>query len=236
VAFIMGVLDAFADHGLDAGRGPLLGSSAGAWAAAARVTGVGFEEIMEAWEAHQWNRPIRVIDITRPLFGDRRDARVTGIALQAPFMRRVQVSGAVHPLADVVAASSSPPRMAKPHRIGVYRYVDSVARFTSADRSPGARLHVVVTPLGGKVLGRLGWFAERTTRYEMTRWQIRHGGAQLFVRPTRAIARLVDDTEALFRIGMARETYPMAYELGVRCLERFRDRHPDLAEEFLTDG
>src|SRR6185312_1029745 len=100
-------------------------------------------------------------------------------------------------------------------------------RFTSADRSPAARLHVVVTPLGGKVLGRLGEFAERTTRYEMTRWRARHGGAQLFVRPTRAIARLVDDTEALFRIDTARETYPMANQLGEQCLDRFRFRHPD---------
>lgn len=231
----MGVLDAFRDQGLDVSGGPLMGSSAGAWSAAARVSGIHFEQIMEAWEDHQWNRPVRVIDITRPLFGDRRDARVTGIALRLPSIRRVAVSGATHPLADVVAASSSPPRMAEPHRIGVYRYVDSVARFTSADRSPAARLHVVVTPLGGKVLGRLGGFAERTTRYEMTRWRARHGGVQLFVRPNRAIARLVDDTRALFRIGTARETYPMAYELGGHCLERFRLRHPDLAEELLTD-
>lgn len=231
VAFNFGVADAFIGGGLPMADGPMLGSSAGAWTAASLATGTPFEEVMTAWDQYQRPRPIRVIEISRPLFGDRKDARVTGVAVHVPLLRRVTLSGSRYPLADVVAASSSPPPMARPHRIGLNHYIDHVARYSSADLSPGGRLHVVITPLGGRVLGRLGWAAERTARYEMGRWQQRHRGVLLFVRPNRAIAELCDSIDSLFSTQVARVAYPLAHQLGIRSLERFKDNHPELADE-----
>ena len=68
----------------------------------------------------------RVIELTSSLFGDLHDARVTGMAIQLPFGRRTALSGEDHALADVVAASSSPPKFAHPHKIGGRRYIDAL--------------------------------------------------------------------------------------------------------------
>ncbi len=233
MAFNAGVADALVDSGIRVADGPMIGSSAGSWTASSLVCGLTFDDVLDAWESHQMDRPVRVIDIARPLYGDRKDNRVTGMAIHLPLMIRVGISGATHTLADVVAASSSPPRMASPHRIGIHHYIDSVTRYSAADRSPEARLQVVVTPLGGRVLGHLGWIAERTTRYEMSRWRQRYGGALLFVRPTRAIAELCEDSNSLFRMDVARATYPLSYQLGLECAARFKARHPELAAEIV---
>lgn len=232
VAFNCGVTDALIDYGLPVAGGPMIGSSAGAWTAAALATGANFDDVMGAWERHLSDRPARVIEISRELFGDRKDHRVTGVAIQLPLMRRTALRGSRYPLADIVAASSSPLRLARPHRIGLSYYIDNVTRFSSADLSPAARLQLVITPLGGRVLGRLGWVAERSTRYEMRRWKERHHGILLFVRPNRAIAELCEDTNSLFSLDVARATYPLAYQLGLSSLDRFKANHPDVAAQW----
>ena len=66
----------------------------------------------------------RVIDLTRPLFGDARDARVSTAAIRLPVLYPTILSGADHDLADLVAASSSPPRdrrTAPPRRPPLHR-------------------------------------------------------------------------------------------------------------------
>jgi hypothetical protein len=207
----------------------MLGTSAGSWTAAALATGVTFEQIMDLWARRKGRAPARVIELSEALFGDRRDGRVEAAVIQLPTLRRIILSGQRHSLADLVAASSSPPRLAVPHRIGRFRYVDAgVMRNVSADRAQRADVLVLVTPIGGRVLGRYGRMSEQVTYYEMTRWRQRTGGDVLYVRPPRAIAELVHNRDALFDLDVAARTFPLARELGLRCVERFQRRHPRL--------
>ena len=139
-------------------RGTMLGTSAGAYAAAALTQGTTLDEVAGAWAAagRLGPRPA-IIKAIRPLFGDAHDGRVGGVACLLPTHWRRILSGAHYPLADVVAASSSPLGMAAPHRIGRHRYVDAgMIRLTSADLAPAADLLVVVAPVAGPHMGRLG--------------------------------------------------------------------------------
>jgi predicted acylesterase/phospholipase RssA len=210
----------------------MLGTSAGAWTAAALATDTTLEQIMECWADNERGRNTRrVIELTEALFGNRHDERVAGVAIRLPACRRVVVPGSRYRIADVVAASSSPPRLAEPHRIDGSRYIDAgITRNTSVDRARPARVLIVVAPLAGRVMGPLGRVQEQITRYEMTRWRRRVGGQILFVRPTRAIAALAGRRVAgLFDRDAAPNVQRAAYDLGTRCAERFRDRHPDTA-------
>ena len=140
------------------------------------------------------------------------------------------LTGSDHDLADLVAASSSPPRVAVPHRIDGHRYIDAgIVTTTSADRAAPADLLVVVAPMAGPVLGRLGAASERMVAFELMRWRMT-GGHVLYIRPNRAVGALAGTRPTdVLDTAIAEPTYRAAYELGTRCAERFRNRHPRLA-------
>ncbi|MBV8952000.1 MAG: hypothetical protein JOZ99_14070 [Actinobacteria bacterium] len=236
ISFEMGVVAGLRDAGIPVEQGPMLGTSAGAWTAASVAAGVTYDELMSRSESqYRAGEPARVIDMTRAVFGDRRDSRVSGMAIQLPLGARRMLRGVRYPLAEIVAASSSPPRFAAPHRIDGRRYIDAgVTRSTSVDRAASARVLVVVAPLAGRVLGAFGRVSEQVTRYEMQRWRLRTAGDVLYVRPTRGIAALLGGhgIEAILDPEVAHTAFEPAYELGMRCGERFFIRHPVAAEEF----
>ncbi len=226
----MGVARALTEAGIPVGSGPMLGTSAGAWTAAALAVGADLDDVLAAWRtAPQEGKP-RVIDITRPMFGDRRDSRVSTAAVRLPVLYPTILSGADHDLADLVAASSSPPRIAAPHRLDGHRYIDAgIITTTSADRAPPADLLVAVAPMAGPVLGRLGAVAARMVAFELMRWRM-SGGQVLFIRPNRAVGALAGTkTTHLLDPAIAEPTSRAAYELGARCAERFQERHAGLA-------
>ena len=231
IGFDMGVVKSLTDAGIPVTSGPMLGTSAGAWTAAAVSVGADLDDILGAWATASRTSKPRVIDVARPLFGDARDARVSVAAIRLPMLYPTILSGSDHDLADLVAASSSPPRVAEPHRIDGRRYLDAgIVTTTSADRAPPAELLVVVAPMAGPVLGRLGAISARMVHLELLRWR-RTGGHVLLIRPNRAVgalagARPVDVLDP----SLAEPTYRAAYELGARCAERFRQRHPELAQ------
>jgi NTE family protein len=235
IAFDMGVTAGLLESGIPVDRGPMLGTSAGAWTAASLAAGVTHHELMEvAIAPARPDGPVAVIDITQAVFGDRSDSRVSAMVIQLPPGVRRTLSGADHSLAELVAASSSPPRLAAPHRIDGRRCIDAgITRSTSVDRAKGARVLVVVAPIAGGVLGRYGRVSEQVTRYEMQQWRVRTGGDVLYVRPTQRIAALVAGRgfQGLIDVDVAHDVYEPSYELGVRCAERFFTRHPDAAEE-----
>jgi predicted acylesterase/phospholipase RssA len=235
IGFEMGVVAGLLDSGIPVNKGPMLGTSAGAWTAASVAVGITHDELIEVSDSrHRTGDSARVIDITRSVFGDRRDSRVSAMAIQLPLGVRRSLSGGCYPLAEVVAASSSPPRLAAPHRIEGRRYIDAgITRSTSVDRAMLARVLVVVAPIAGRVLGPFGRVSEQVTRYEMQQWRLRTGGNVLFVRPTRGIAALVAGRglDGILDVDVARRAYEPSYELGVRCAERFFTRHPSAAEE-----
>jgi NTE family protein len=231
IGFDMGVARALTDEGIPLGSGPMLGTSAGSWTAAALAVGADLTDILASWTEAPRERKARVIELTRPLFGDARDARVSTAAIRLPVLYPAILSGADHDLADQVAASSSPPRVAEPHRIDGHRYIDAgIVTTTSADRAPSADLLVVVAPLAGPVLGRLGAISARIVALEMMRWRVT-GGHVLFIRPNRAVGALAGTKTAdVLDPAIVEPTYRAAYQLGLRCAERFRARHPRLAQ------
>jgi hypothetical protein len=235
IAFEMGVVGGLLEGGIPVDKGPMLGTSAGAWTAACVAVGITHDELIERSTGHhRTGEPARVIDMTRSVFGERRDARVRGMVVQLPLGVRRALRGDDHALAEVVAASSSPPKLAAPHRIDGLRYIDAgITRSTSVDRAASARVLVVVAPLAGRVLGPIGRMSERMTRYEMQRWRLRTGGDVLYVRPTRAVADLLagGGLKSILDPDIARRVYEPSYELGLRCAERFLTRHPDSGEE-----
>jgi NTE family protein len=234
IAFEMGVVAGLIDGGIPVDRGPMLGTSAGAWTAAALATGVSYERLVAATEASPREGRVEVIELTRAAFGDHRDERVTGMAMQIPLARRRALSGRDHSLADIVAASSSLPRFTVPHTIGGRRYVDAgITRNTSVDRVKSARVLVVVAPISGPTFGALGRLQEQITGYEIQQWRLRTGGAVLYVRPTHSIAQIVrgHGLTGILDQELAAEAYAPSYDLGVHCAERFRARHPDATHE-----
>ena len=226
----MGVARALIEAGIPVSSGPMLGTSAGAWTAAALAVGIDFDEILASWHGAPQEDTSRVIDITRPLFGEARDERVSTAAIRLPVLYPTILTGSDHDLADLVAASSSPPRVAVPHRIDGHRYIDAgIVTTTSADRAAPADLLVVVAPMAGPVLGRLGAASERMIALELMRWRMT-GGQVLYIRPNRAVGALAGTRPTdVLDTAIAEPTYRAAYELGMRCAERFRIRHPRLA-------
>jgi NTE family protein len=237
IAFEMGVVAGLIDAGVPVDRGPMLGTSAGAWTAAAVATGLRYERLVAATEAVGSVGRVQVIELARAAFGDQRDARVTGMAMQIPMARRRALSGRDHALADIVAASSSLPRYTVPHTIHGRRYVDAgITRNTSVDRVKSARVLVVVAPISGPTFGALGRLQEQITGYEIQQWRLRTGGNVLYVRPTHAIAAIVrgHGLGGILDQELATAAHAPAYDLGVHCAERFRARHPHALDHLAT--
>lgn len=230
IGFNMGVTHALRVAGVPVSSCPMLGTSAGAWTAAALAVDADLADILHSWSHAPSEGKARVVELTRALFGNARDARVSAAAIRIPGAYPMILSGKNHDLADLVAASSSPPRVSVPHRINGHRYVDAgIVRATSADRAPSADLLVVVAPIAGPVLGNLGAIGARMVALELMRWRIT-GGQVLFIRPNTAVGALAGTkmTDVLDPT-IAEPTYRAAYELGARSAERFQQRHPQLA-------
>jgi predicted acylesterase/phospholipase RssA len=105
IGFNMGVVDALHDNGIPVDRGAMLGTSAGAWTAAALATGVKPDHVFETWDRHLRGRTLaRASDSASDLLGDLRDVRVSGVAIKLSTGHRVRLRGDQLPLADIVAA------------------------------------------------------------------------------------------------------------------------------------
>lgn len=225
IAFNLGVARALQDGGMALEDGPMLGTSAGSWTAAALATGLALDDLVPTWELSGGPGPRRVIDSTGALWGDRRDARVIGLAVQLPLGRRRLLSAAEHPIADVVAASSSLPGFAAAHVIQGRRYVDGgLVSPASADRAPAADVLVVTAPMAGPLLGTVGRLIDQRTRWETAHWSVRHGRPVLYIRPDerfRPNLRRLGDVMTMRGID---RVHREAYDLGCESLDAFRSR------------
>jgi NTE family protein len=236
IGFGMGVVAGLRDAGIPVDRGPMLGTSAGSWTAAAVAADVTHDDLLALTEFYEpTDDPVQVIDMTRPVFGEHRDDRVSSVVLEMPLGRRRILSGEHHSLADVVAASSSPPKFAAPHRIGGRKYIDAgILRSTSVDRAESARVLVVVAPIAGGVLGAIGRVYEQVTRAEIHHWRVKSvGGDVLFVGPTREIVSLIGarGLDAILDPEVGARVYHASYDLGARRGEEFLARNRRAAEE-----
>ena len=236
IGFCMGVVAGLRDAGIPVERGPMLGTSAGSWTAAAVASGVSHDDLLTLSEFYEpSDDPVRVIEMTRAIFGEHRDDRVSSVVLELPLGMRKILSGAHHTLADVVAASSSPPKFAAPHRIDGRKYIDAgILRSTSVDRAASARVLVVVAPIAGGVLGNIGRVYEHVTRCEIQHWRVKSGGGDvLYVRPTREITSLIParGLDGILDPDAGALVYDRSYELGVQRAEEFLARNRRAADD-----
>jgi NTE family protein len=221
IGYSLGVAEALVDRGVELATAPALGTSAGAWAAAGTALEIGFVDtllgIADRVPRVPDPRPGRLYAVAAEVFGpETRVPTVDVVVAELPSFRRTTLSGADHPVADLVAASSAVPGLLAPHRVGDTRYVDAGVRsMASIDLAPSAAHLLVVLPMAGPMFGPFGRLIERATRRELAAWTTRNPGSGVtVVRPTQELRDLVRRPDQLFDPDRARRGYDLAYSLG----------------------
>jgi NTE family protein len=225
IAYTAGVARGLAATGIPVATAPALGTSAGAWTAAALALGLTYEDFTRLHSPYVPNfKPGVLVHIARELFGETTThPLVSASAVSLLTRRRHILDGGRFPLADVVAASSAVPGLLPPHRVDGRLYIDGgMWSATSLDAAADADRVIVVAPLAGMVLGPMGLTAGFLVERELGRWRGRHPEAQIeLIHPDRDMARLAGvNPLGLFDPARAREVYPLAYEQGVRHGDR----------------
>lgn len=228
IAWHLAVTAALAEVGLDPAGAPLVGTSAGSWAAPAAKLGLGVEDFEALASLRVPDpRPGALWRAASELFGpDTRTPGVTVAAVELPTMRRRLFDGASHPAADLAAASSAVPGLFAPHRVGGRWCIDGGVRsMASIDAAPAAQLLVVSLPVAGRLFGPVGRALEVTSRRMVRRWRDRHGGIDVVLRPSRdVVERVGSDPRALFDTMLAVDVYPACLDAARRRLAHHQAR------------
>jgi hypothetical protein len=191
MAFALGVADALADAGVPVHEGPMLGTSGGAWAAAAAALGLPLAGLVDA-AATGKRSGVAQPELTRQVFGDSRDRRVRATAVDRRSGRLRILRAEQLGVADVVGASSSAPGLFPPYALEGRRYIDGgVYSPTAAHLAPASQLLVVAAPMAGAVLGPMGRWYSRVLDAELLLWRRRTGGQVLCIRPDRRFTAAV---------------------------------------------
>jgi NTE family protein len=236
IGFDMGVADGMIEDGVDVRSVPLLGTSAGSYAAAALAAGISFDQLADEWAAFTASLPrsywVRTADLTDVLFGTATAPSVSTVALRLLTLRRTVLTAAADRLSDVVAASSSPVPWARPHRIGRRRYVDGgLRRMASADLTPPADVQLLVTPFAFAAQGLAGRAGARQAPKEIVRWKRATGGEVIHVRPSPEmrvlpVKRMADMND----MDLGRKVYELALPIGRDTARSLRRDYPDVVE------
>lgn len=240
--FNMGIADGLAERGFDVGRWPMIGTSAGAHAAATIDTALDFDHVAALWAnaldgASRWRR-FRGIDLSGPIYGERGTTDLGAVAVRLLTLRRRVLRSDEYPLADIVAASSSVLPIVRPHLIDGRRYVDGgTVSLASIDLAPPADLLIAVTPFGVRGQGVAGRLGEFQARRETRAWHGRHGGAVLHVVPSAEMAALGGGRlRDLGDMAIGRAVYPLAVDYGRHVGDVVRRDHPALVERATSPG
>jgi NTE family protein len=231
IAYLLGVTEALVDGGVELAEAPSIGTSAGSWAAAAVALGIRWSAALEAIGDDIPRVPDaragRLREVATRVFGEQRVPTMRAVVCDLPRIRRITLSGADHPVADLVAASSAVPGLLSPHRIGRTRYVDGGVRsMVSSDLADPADHLLVIAPLAGPMFGPGGRMMERTLRREMRLWRHSSPGGRLWlIRPNHAIAGLARRPRQLFDPDRSRACYPIAYEQGRGICQRWFEQY-----------
>lgn len=226
IAYGTGIAHGLASRGIPVNEAPALGTSAGSWVASALALRVPYEEIerLESPPVPTQRRGI-LVESAEALFGDATHPLVAVSAVCVRTGKRHILDGGRYRLADLVAASSAVPGLLPPHRIEGRLYVDGgMWSMTSVDAAADADEVIVVAPLAGTVMGPMGRTAGYLLGRELQNWRKRHPGKRItLIYPNRQIAKLAGRNPlGLFDADRARQTYPLAFEQGVRWGDRLQ--------------
>ena len=214
IGFAMGVLEGLKPRGIDLSEVPLLGTSAGSWAAAATALEVPFHVLADMRVPSFPNpKPGLLAAIAHEIFGDQTDPLIHVMACSLPRLKRTILDGAEHPLSELVAASSAVPALLSPHAIGGTRYVDGGVRSgTSVDYGPDVENLVLIAPLAGAMWGPFARFVDKGMNNEITQWKHRTGGKVLMFTPHNVAASIARNPKHLFDKGRAIEAYQLGHQ------------------------
>lgn len=229
IGYALGIIDSLRERELDLAGSPMLGTSAGSWAASATALGISHDEFA--------SRPVpRFPDPrsgilarhAREIFGESTHPGVDVVVTTIPRLQRTTLSGRNIPLADLCAASSAVPGLLAPHRINGVRYVDGGVRSAvSADLASPADLLVVVAPLAGAMFGPFGGAIHRRLGRELESWRRTGGGRWIVFSPDDELADLARRPDQLFDRDIALRAYDVARGEGAaRSLDGAGDRSP----------
>ena len=209
IGYAMGVIDGLRGRGIDLTGCPMLGTSAGSWAASATALGIPFVDLINLRVPKFPNpRPGVLATSAREVFGDATSSNVRVVVTEVPRLRRVVLSGATTPLADLVAASSAVPGLLAPQIINGKRFVDGGVRSgVSVDLADAAEMLVVVTPLAGAMFGPFGRLVEGRTDKEQAVWSEKNAGRFLEFSPSKTTAGIATRPQHLFDHDRAVEAY-----------------------------
>ena len=205
----MGIIDGLARRGISFESAPLLGTSAGSWAAAAVATKVNVQQMISADTPTFPNpRPGVLAAAARTIFGESRSDLVRVCACSLPRLRRTVFDGWRHPLADLLAASSAVPGLLAPHEIDGVKYVDGGMRSgTSVDFGPDVDRLIVIAPLAGAMWGPFRGVVDRGMHAEIRRWRERTRGTGMLYSPVEVAADIAKNPKHLFDRERALEAY-----------------------------
>jgi NTE family protein len=209
IGYAMGVLDGLREQDVDLAKAPMIGTSAGSWAAAATALGVGFEQLA-ALDVPRFPDPRSGVlaNSARRVFGNAMRGNVSAIACALPRLRRTELEGAKFPLSTIVAASSAVPGLLAPQRIEGRWYIDGGVRSgVSVDLAAPADLLIVIAPLAGAMFGPFNNLVERNTDREIDAWKKSCRGIVRLFAPTAATAKIATLPHHLFDKDRAIEAY-----------------------------
>ncbi len=209
IGYAMGILEGLREQGIDLSTAPMIGTSAGSWAAAATALGVDFDQLA-ALEVPRFPDPRSGVlaNSARRVFGNAMRSNVHAIACAIPRLRRTELDGAKFPLSTMVAASSAVPGLLAPQRIEGRWYIDGGVRSgVSVDLAAPADLLIVIAPLAGAMFGPFNNLVERNTDREIDAWKKSCGGNVRLFAPNAATAKIATLPHHLFDKERAIEAY-----------------------------
>ena len=209
IGYAMGVIDGLRTRGVDLTGCPMLGTSAGSWAASATALGIPFNELISLDVPKFPNpRPGILAASAREVFGDAVSSHVHVVVTEIPRLRRVVLSGEATPLAELVAASSAVPGLLAPQTINGKRYVDGGVRSgVSVDLADAAEVLVLITPLAGAMFGPFGRLVESRTNKEQAIWSQHNTGRFIEFSPSKTTSGLATRPQHLFDRDRGIEAY-----------------------------
>lgn len=233
IGYEAGFLEAFRERGVTGNNLHAMGTSAGSWVAGMMATEKTFNDVADKEQIKLLNfKPHYMRGYAREVFGkdthsEYVNATATEIGAHEPKLRIW--NGAEHNLADMAAMSSSVPFLFAP---AIYRnrlYLDGAVAGPSAGHAnlaPRAKTLVCIAALAthlsapGPFKYLAGPVLEKRSRSELRQWKARNPQSEtIYIRPNRAINRMVKKPTDLFDFEIAKDVYWMAKDQAADLLD-----------------